>query len=130
MALDRWGFADTRFQAESSARGTEVYLTSERYLEAIRGRANGLLDFFALNHRVLKARLHEAPVTKLPEADSDVAELLTSMLPAEIITLNCKERLRAGSDQSLSDIWKLRHGSYKRMPDMVVKPRGEDDVRI
>eukprot|EP00913_Durusdinium_trenchii_P014376 g13484.t1 len=129
-ALDRWGFEDTRFEADLFAGHREVYLTSERYPKAIAagGMVNGLWSFFGQMHGGLKGHAVSSTVdqVELVEADPDAVALLTR-LPN--ISLDSKERLRSGTGRGLGGLWSLRNGcSFLRMPDLVVKPRHEDDV--
>ena len=91
---------------------------------------NGLWSFFGQMHGGLKGHAVSSTVdqVELVEADPDAVALLTR-LPN--ISLDSKERLRSGTGRGLGGLWSLRNGcSFLRMPDLVVKPRHEDDARI
>ena len=65
----------------------------------------------------------------LPPPPPGLLASLRNTFDAEMVSLSSQARIRAGTGQSLADMWSLHTGaSLPRMPDAVVHPRSEDDV--
>ena len=136
-SLERWGYEDTRFVASSVSKlrgavGIEVTFTSDRY--PVSRKANGLWDFFQEVGLHLKVKDSPKFLPKLPDSESceSTSSLMDLLqLEDELVSSSPLDRLRGGTSQVFSDLWRLRHGALgdRRMPDLVVQPRCEGHVR-
>eukprot|EP00928_Gymnodinium_smaydae_P045167 TRINITY_DN30143_c0_g2_i1.p1 TRINITY_DN30143_c0_g2~~TRINITY_DN30143_c0_g2_i1.p1 ORF type:complete len:1310 (+),score=180.00 TRINITY_DN30143_c0_g2_i1:131-3931(+) len=130
-AINRWGFVDTSFVAQWCDGRAAVKMTSKRY--AICGRP--LFELWSLFQRELRVPLsvrgtnQVAKLPDLPPPAAGLEEALASAIPRERFRCDAEARLRGGTGQGLADIWLLRSGTSKRMPDAVVRPESEDEVR-
>ena len=136
-SLERWGYEDTRFVASSVSKlrgavGIEVTFTSDRY--PVSRKANGLWDFFQEVGLHLKVKDSPKFLPKLPDSESceSTSSLMDLLqLEDELVSSSPLDRLRGGTSQVFSDLWRLHHGALgdRRMPDLVVQPRCEGHVR-
>ena len=129
--LDGWGFADSGFRVDE--RG-EVEFTGSRY--AIGGKkipsllpwAEGIIEL-KLDPRDKNASHYP---TRVPDRiENESFELaLASKLGASRIEIDPKQRLRHGHGHTQEDMWGAKWGGLARVPDLVVWPANEDEVRI
>ena len=71
---------------------------------------------------------HYTPV-HLSQPPATLHDLLRMSVDPQIISISSEARIRAGSSQSLADIWSLRTSAdLQGMPDAVVQPRNEEEV--
>ncbi len=129
--LDGWGFADSGFAIDAQG---QVEFTGSRY--AISGKkipsllpwAEGILGLR------LDPRDRNAPhyPTTVPAriANEALERALAEKLPAERISTDARQRLRHGHGHTLEEMWAIKHGRLGRVPDLVVWPASDDDVRV
>jgi alkyldihydroxyacetonephosphate synthase len=129
--LDGWGFADSGFRVGADG---EVEFTGARY--AIGGKKiPALLPWgVGIFASPLDARDRNVPryPTPAPERVSNEAferALAEKLDPARIAT-DAKQRLRHGHGHTQEDMWGVKWGSFARVPDLVVWPASEDEVRV
>jgi len=129
--LDGWGFTDSGFRVDAAG---EVEFTGSRY--AIGGKKIPSLlpwgvGIFAspLDPRDRNAPQHS---TRVPERISNEAfeRALAEKLDPARISLDAKQRLRHGHGHTQEDMWGAKWGQFARVPDLVVWPTSEDDVRV
>ena len=128
---DGWGFADSGFAID--ARGRVVF-TGSRY--AISGRAipsllpwaEGILGLPLDPHDSNPPRAHPAVPERVvcPAFERALAE----RLPAKRVSTDPLVRLRHGHGHTQEDVWDARWGRFARVPDLVVWPADEDEVRF
>lgn len=127
---NRWGFADTRFTIDESKR---VRLTGMRY--SLCGQDIERLWPWA--EKQLGIALAPASDNEfrypLPQAqtrlDAAALDALQALHGAEGVDTSPLARLRRGHGHSQEDIWNANYGGFARIPDAVVQPRSEHQVR-
>jgi len=130
-SLDVWGFSDSGF--EVNARG-EVAFRGRRY--AISGkRIPSLLPWAEgiLGLRLDPADRHVSGYpTALPPrvANEPLERALAERIAAERISFDPGVRLRHGHGHTQEDMWAVKYGRLPRVPDLVVWPLGEEEVRL
>jgi alkyldihydroxyacetonephosphate synthase len=131
LRLDGWGFADSGFCVSASG---EVEFSGSRY--AIGGKKiPSLLPWGSGIFGVpLDPRDRNAPhyPTPVPErlASEAFERALAEKLDLARISTDPRERLRHGHGHTQEDMWSAKWGSFARVPDLVVWPGSEDDVRV
>lgn len=130
LSANRWGFADTRFTIDDNGR---VRLTGSRY--SLCGQNIERLWPWAekqLGLTLAPARDNEfryplpQPPSRLDAAALDALKTLCGM---EAVDTDPLARLRRGHGHGQEDIWTANYGAFARIPDAVVQPRNEDEVR-
>ncbi len=129
--LDGWGFADSGFRIDAAG---EVVFTGSRY--AIGGKKiPSLLPWgVGIFDSPLDARDRNTPQypTRVPERIPNEAferALAEKMDPARI-SFDAVQRLRHGHGHTQEDMFGAKWGSFARVPDLVVWPTSEDEVRV
>jgi alkyldihydroxyacetonephosphate synthase len=129
--LDGWGFADSGFRVDEAG---EVEFAGSRY--AIGGKKIPALlpwgaDIFA---SPLDPRDRNAPKSPTPVPDRVVNEMFERALAEKLdparISSDAKQRLRHGHGHTQEDMWGAKWGALARVPDLVVWPTSEDEVRV
>lgn len=129
--LDAWGFADSGFVV--GARG-EVGFQGSRY--AISGHA--IPDLVPWAEGILGLPLdpkddfvshYPTPVPPRVEAPR-LEAALAARIPADRLSTDPKLRLRHGHGHTQEDLWAIKHGRLERVPDLVVWPTDDDEVRF
>jgi alkyldihydroxyacetonephosphate synthase len=129
--LDGWGFADSGFRVNEAG---EVEFSGSRY--AIGGKKiPSLLPWgVGIFASPLDPRDRNAPQhpTRVPERISNEVfeRALAEKLDASRISTNATQRLRHGHGHTQEDMWGAKWGHFARVPDLVVWPTSEDDVRV
>ncbi|CAE7901258.1 ADPS [Symbiodinium sp. KB8] len=110
---DNWSFVETRcFEGPSGHRKLWSFLEHELRV--------------ALAQRT---EMDAKDALDLPPPPPRLLDSLRTAVDAEMVSLSSQARIRAGTGQSLADMWSLHTGTgLPRMPDAVVHPRSEDDV--
>jgi alkyldihydroxyacetonephosphate synthase len=128
--LDVWGFADSGFAVTPDG---EVTFRGDRY--PISGQR--LPDFLPWARETLDAPLtvddvHESHYpTPIPERVENAAfetELAAQLRPDQI-ERDPRVRLRHGHGHTQEEMWAIKYGRVARVPDLVVQPANEEQVR-
>jgi len=129
--LDGWGFTDSGFRVDE---GGEVEFTGSRYaiggkkIPALLPWAEGIIEL------KLDPRDRNAPQwpTRVPEriANDALEHALAEKLGPSRISVDPLQRLRHGHGHTQEDMWGAKWGGFARVPDLVVSPASEDEVRI
>jgi len=130
-SLDVWGFADSGFRVNAAG---QVEFRGARY--AISGKVIPSLLPWA--ETILGVALDPADrhasgyPTALPPrlANESLERALASRLPAERISTDPSVLLRHGHGHTQEDMWAVKHGRLARVPDLVVWPVSEEEVRL
>ncbi|HEU4428211.1 MAG TPA: FAD-binding oxidoreductase, partial [Myxococcota bacterium] len=129
--LDGWGFSDSGFRVDANG---EVEFTGSRYaiggkkIPALLPWAEGIIEL------KLDPRDHNAPQwpTRVPEriANDAFEHALAEKLGPSRISVDPLQRLRHGHGHTQEDMWGAKWGGFARVPDLVISPESEDEVRI
>ncbi|MGO9604504.1 MAG: FAD-binding oxidoreductase [Candidatus Binataceae bacterium] len=129
-SLDVWGFRDTRFQINPAG---NIELAGDRY--ALSGHElPALLSWMS---GALKSRLDPAikldpsypPAIPEPIRSPDFEAAIRGFLEDDQICVEPALRLRHGHGHTQEEMYALKHGRIARVPDLVVFPKDEDQVR-
>jgi alkyldihydroxyacetonephosphate synthase len=128
--LDVWGFADSAFAVTADG---EITFTGDRY--PISGQR--LPDFLPWARDVLDSPLAPDDVhasgypTPIPERIANAAfeSALAAELRADQIDRDARVRLRHGHGHTQEEMWAIKYGRVARVPDLVVRPESEEQVR-
>ncbi len=129
--LDGWGFADSGFRVGADG---EVEFAGSRY--AIGGKKIPTLLPWGMGifDSPLDARDRNAPrqAKRVPERVPNEAfeRALAEKLDASRISTEPAHRIRHGHGHTQEDMWGAKWGSFARVPDLVVWPTSEDEVRV
>lgn len=131
MSLDVWGFRDTHFQFSSSG---AVELTGDRYtlsgheLPALTPWMSGVLGV-PLSSETRVESNYPQPIPE-PLRDHDFLNAIRGFLAAEQIAEDPELRLRHGHGHTQEEMYEIKHGRLDRIPDMVVFPSSDEQVRM
>ena len=128
--LDVWGFADSGFAVTPDG---DVTFTGDRY--PISGQV--MPDFLPWARDMLDAPLppddvHESAYpTPIPDRVINPAfeAELAAALSADQIDSDSRARLRHGHGHTQEEMWAIKYGRLARVPDLVVWPESEAQVR-
>ena len=128
--LDVWGFADSGFTLDDEG---QLGFTGERY--PISGQV--LPDFLPWARETIDAPLPPGDVhasaypTPVPERRVNGAfeAELEALLGPEGLSRDPGQRLRHGHGHTQEEMWAVKYGRLARVPDLVVRPGSEDEVR-
>lgn len=129
--LDGWGFSDSGFRIDE--RG-EVEFTGSRYaiggkkIPALLPWAEGIVSL-KLDPRDKNPPRYPTPVPPRIENEAFERALAEKLDPARI-SIDAKLRLRHGHGHTQEDMWGAKWGGLARVPDLVVWPTTEAEVRI
>ncbi|HEY8120310.1 MAG TPA: FAD-binding oxidoreductase [Myxococcota bacterium] len=129
--LDGWGFTDSGFRVDAQG---EVEFTGSRY--AIGGKKIPSLLPWAEGIIELKLDPHDRQASKYPtrvpaRTENEALELaLAQKLGASRLSIDSAQRLRHGHGHTQEDMWDAKWGGFARVPDLVVWPENEDEVRV
>ncbi|MBI4411940.1 MAG: FAD-binding oxidoreductase [Deltaproteobacteria bacterium] len=128
-SLDVWGFRDTQFQFLSNG---SVVLTGDRYPlcgEELPGLVPWIREVMQVPFSPQELNPGNYP-PKIPEPIQNNAFLtaIRRFLSAEQISVEPLVRLRHGHGHTQHEIFSLKYGSLKRVPDLVVYPIEEEHV--
>ena len=129
-SLDVWGFRDSGFQVNAAG---QVEFRGSRY-EISGKRIPNLLPW---GEGIFSARLDPVDTnpphypTALPEriANEPLERALAAALPAERISTDPRVRMRHGHGHTQEDMWAIKYGRLRRVPDLVVWPESADEVQ-
>jgi alkyldihydroxyacetonephosphate synthase len=129
-SLDVWGFADSGFEVNAAG---QVRFRGARY--AISGKLIPSLLTWA--ESILGVRLdpfdrkQSGYPTAVPErvVHPALEAALSARLSAARVSSDPRVRLRHGHGHTQEDMWEIKHGVLKRVPDLVVWPEDEAEVR-
>jgi alkyldihydroxyacetonephosphate synthase len=129
--LDGWGFVDSGFRVDASG---EVEFTGARY--ALGGKkipsllpwGVGIFDS-PLDPRDRNAPHHPTPVPERVPNEAFERALAEKLDPSRISS-DPIQRLRHGHGHTQEDMWGAKWGRLARVPDLVVWPTSEDEVRV
>ncbi len=130
-SLDVWGFADSGFRVNESGqvefRGARYAISGKR-IPSLLPWAETILGL-ALDPKQRRASGYP---TALPErvGNEPLERALASRLPAERLSTDPRARLRHGHGHTQEDMWAVKHGRLARVPDLVVWPLSEEEVRV
>jgi alkyldihydroxyacetonephosphate synthase len=129
--LDGWGFADSGFRVDAAG---EVEFTGSRYaiggkkIPALLPWAEGIIEL------KLDPRDRNAPQypTAAPARTPNEAfeRALAEKLGPERLSTDALQRVRHGHGHTQEDMWGAKWVGFARVPDLVVWPASEDDVRV
>jgi alkyldihydroxyacetonephosphate synthase len=129
-SLDVWGFSDSGFQVDADG---QVEFRGARY--AISGKkipnllpwAEGIL---ALRVDPFDRNLSQYP-TAIPErvASPALEGALAASLDASRVSTDPRVRMRHGHGHTQEDMWAIKYGLLRRVPDLVVWPESAAEVR-
>jgi alkyldihydroxyacetonephosphate synthase len=129
--LDGWGFTDSGFRVGPDG---EVEFTGARY--AIGGKKIPSLlpwgvGIFAspLDPRDRNAPHYPTPVPERIPNEPFESALAEKLDPARISS-DARQRLRHGHGHTQEDMWGAKWGRFARVPDLVVWPTSDDEVRV
>jgi alkyldihydroxyacetonephosphate synthase len=130
-SLDVWGFADSGFEVNEEG---DVTFTGARY--PISGQV--LADFLPWAREMIDAPLepfdvHESAYpTDIPERKVDEAfeKAIADHLRSDQLQTDANVRRRHGHGHTQEDMWAIKYGRLERVPDLVVQPETEEQVRI
>ncbi len=130
LAPDVWGFADTRFVLLPNG---SVTLTGARY--ALSG--SELPTLLPWVEEVMQVQLprehlrpsHFPPPVPAPRACAAFVEAAAGALGSAHVTQEPLVRLRHGHGQTLEEMYRLKHDTIARVPDVVCFPGDEHQVQ-
>ncbi|MBW2267482.1 MAG: FAD-binding oxidoreductase [Deltaproteobacteria bacterium] len=130
-SLDVWGFTDSGFEVNDDG---DVTFTGSRY--PISGQV--LADFLPWARETIDAPLepfdiHESGYpTHLPDRkpNEGFENDLVRHFRSDQIQTDPHVRLRHGHGHTQEDMWAIKYGRLERVPDLVVQPESDDEVRI
>ena len=128
--LDGWGFRDSGFQIDPEGRVEFVgsrYAISGHKIPKLLPWAEGILGL-PLDPQDENASRWPTPV---PErvANQAFERAVAERLPAERISADARLRLRHGHGHTQEDMWSAKWGGFARVPDLVVWPASDDELR-
>jgi len=129
-SLDVWGFRDSGFEVNAAG---QVAFRGSRY--AISGKA--IPNLLPWAEGVLGVKLdafdRNTPhyPTAVPErvANPGFEAALAARLSPARVSSDPQLRLRHGHGHTQEDMWAIKHGALRRVPDLVVWPEDEAEVR-
>lgn len=128
--LDGWGFRDSGFEIDAEGRVAFIgsrYAISGQRIPNLLPWAEGILGL-PLDPRDEHAS--RWPTAVPPRvANESFERALAARLPAERVSTDPRLRLRHGHGHTQEDIWALRWGGFARVPDLVVWPTSDEEVR-
>jgi len=130
-SLDAWGFQDSGFEVDAAG---QVGFRGRRY--AISGQAIPDLLPWAEGIIGLPLDAKDAFVSHYPTPVPErmpcpaLEAALATRIPAERLSTDSRLRLRHGHGHTQEDLWAIKHGHLTRVPDLIVWPASEDEVRF
>jgi len=128
-ALDVWGFADTSFAIKDDG---AVLLTGNRYeicgqeLPDLAGWIAGVMQVQIDPRDVVEQHYPPAPIPAV--ANAAFNDAIRSFMAEDQITDDHAIRLRHGHGHTQEEMYAIKNGGLKRIPDLVVYPTEEDHV--
>lgn len=126
-----WGFADSGFALDESGRVVFVgsrYAISGKVIPGLLPWAEGILGL-PLDPRDANPK-RDRPEVPERVAHPALERALAERLPAERRSTDPLVRLRHGHGHTQEDVWDTNWGRFERVPDLVVWPVDEDEVRF
>jgi alkyldihydroxyacetonephosphate synthase len=124
-----WGFADTAFTIDAEGR---VLLTGNRYSLAGQPLPNLLPWMRGVMEVDLRAddrhAPHFPPAIPEPVRNAGLETELAGYLRPDQISLDGIQRLRRGHGHTQEEVYNLKHGHWKRIPDLVTFPESDEEV--
>ncbi|MES2603534.1 MAG: FAD-binding oxidoreductase, partial [Pseudomonadota bacterium] len=130
LSPNRWGFADTRFTTDANG---DVRLEGARY--SLCGQVIDRLLPWALTQLGVPVVPDDKnpfayPLPQPPSRlGTDQQQQLITLLGSEGISVDALVRSRHGHGHSQEDVWAANYSGFARIPDAVVYPRNEEQVR-
>jgi alkyldihydroxyacetonephosphate synthase len=130
ISLDVWGFSDSGFQINEAGqvefRGSR-YAISGKVIPNLLPWAEGILG---LRVDPTDRNLSQYP-TAVPvrRADASLEAALAASLDSARVSTDARERMRHGHGHTQEDMWAIKYGLMRRVPDVVVWPESADEVR-
>lgn len=128
---DVWGFADSGFAIDRKGRVTfrgERYAISGKVIPDLLPWAEGILGL-PLDPRDANEPEYPTPVPPRVVCAPFEQELRDRLAPDQLATDDAV-RLRHGHGHTQEDMWAVKYGRMPRVPDLVVWPASEEDVRF
>jgi alkyldihydroxyacetonephosphate synthase len=129
-SLDVWGFSDSGFEVDAAG---QVAFRGSRY--AISGQVIPNLLPWAAGILGVKLDPFDRNTSRYPTAvpSRPASPVLESALAARLspqrVSSDPRVRLRHGHGHTQEDMWAIKHGALRRVPDLVVWPESEPEVR-
>ena len=130
LAPDVWGFADTRFELLPNG---SVMLTGARYalsgteLPALMPWIEDVMQV-QLKRDALRPSHYPPPVPPARDCAAFIAAARQALGDAHV-SQDDLVRLRHGHGQTLEEMYRLKHGTIARVPDVVCFPANEHEVQ-
>ena len=130
-SCDVWGFSDSGFEVNPAG---EVTFRGSRY--AISGKA--IPNLLPWAEGVLGVKLdpfdrnssHYPTAVPARHANPALEAALAARLSPTQVSSDPLVRLRHGHGHTQEDMWAIKHGELRRVPDLVVWPQNETQVRV
>lgn len=128
-SLDVWGFTDTQFRTDSygvvEVTGTRYPLSGKK-LPSLLPWISNIMEVEVSN----KSRYPSNYPPHIPISNTEHPFIsdLGMFLKESQIALDSKQRLRHGHGHSQGEMYAIKYGTIKRVPDMIVYP--ENDVQV
>jgi alkyldihydroxyacetonephosphate synthase len=130
-SLDVWGFTDSGFEIDAQGQVTfrgRRYPISGKRIPGLLPWAEGILGVPLDPFDVHEPRYPtEVPP---PVACEPFERALAAALAPDRVSTDPRLRLRHGHGHTQEDMWAIKYGRLARVPDLVVWPASDDEVRL
>ena len=134
--LGFWGHADSSFVVSLDRKGTPlVTMTGGRHRHR-EDYIRGLVGFIECETGIKINPMREAFRTTETARSRTISDTTINAADVELLRNAVKqvsvaddERLRHGTGHAIEDVFQIRNGDYLRVPDVVVWPANEDEVK-
>jgi alkyldihydroxyacetonephosphate synthase len=127
--LDVWGFTDSGFEVMPDG---NVHIKGERYAaggDVLDKLLPWVRDVMEVDIRGdLQNPPNYPPTIPDPIKNPSLIKALTKFLSSEQLCSDSEVRLRHGHGHTQEDMYSIKYGEVKRIPDLVVYPDNEEDV--
>ncbi|MBC7473198.1 MAG: FAD-binding oxidoreductase [Candidatus Sericytochromatia bacterium] len=127
---DEWGFEDSGFNINENGHAT---FTGKRY--GLSGLEMPVLVPWICDMMQVEVKKEDVHTSNYPNQIPDAInhpeflKLVKKILKEEQISEDAKTRLRHGHGQTQEEMYNIKYGKLKRIPDLVVYPTEEEQVR-
>ena len=128
-SLEGWGFEDTRFVVKPDGStvltGTRYNISNVALPDLMPWFAGKLASPLGYENR---NEPHYPPEIPAARKNEKLVAALREFLAEDQLTDDPKQRLRRGHGHTGGEIWAIRYRKVDRVPDLVVFPRGHEEV--